>query len=96
MACWIPRPKSYGAAVQLDLPRSAVGVNEYIYALSLRHPEAVRCAAGPPSPTHLRRDGGGRAALCSQPAPVRASAGRAGGAATAGGSSRLARRACAR
>ena len=53
MACWIPRPKSYGAAVQLDLPRSAVGVNEYIYALSLRHPEAVRCAAGPPSPTHL-------------------------------------------
>ena len=37
MACWIPRPKSYGAAVQLDLPRSAVGVNEYIYALSLRH-----------------------------------------------------------
>ena len=55
MACWIPRPAAFGAAVQLDLPRSAVGVNEYIYALSLRHPEAVRCAAGPPSPTHLRR-----------------------------------------
>ena len=34
MACWIPRPRSFGEAVQLDLPRSAVGVNEYIYALT--------------------------------------------------------------
>ena len=43
-ACWIPRPPAFGTAVELDLPRSAVGINEYIYALSLRHPEAVRCA----------------------------------------------------
>ena len=47
-ACWIPRPKAFGEAVELDLPRSAVGVHEYLYALSLRHPDAVKCAAALP------------------------------------------------
>ena len=42
---WLPRPTSYSATVQLDVPRLAVGVNEYLYALSLRHPEAVRCGS---------------------------------------------------
>ena len=48
-AVWIPRPKRYGPEVELDLPRSAVGINEYIYALSLRHPEAVRYASVRPA-----------------------------------------------
>ena len=43
--CWIPRPRSFGEAVELDLPRTYVGVNEYLYALSRRHPQAVRCRA---------------------------------------------------
>ena len=93
MACWIPRPRSFGDAVQLDLPRSAVGVNEYIYALSLRHPEAVRCAAGPPS---LPPTSGLAAAVLPSLLTALASAGRVGGAATADGSSHLAWQACAR
>ena len=43
--CWIPRPRSFGEAVELELPRTYVGVNEYLYALSRRHPQAVRCRA---------------------------------------------------
>ena len=42
--CWVPRPPSYGAAFEPEVPRSWTGINEYLYALSLRHPAAVRCA----------------------------------------------------
>ena len=43
--CLFPRPKVYSAQVQSSLPRTAVGVNEYFYALSLREHGAVRCVA---------------------------------------------------
>ena len=52
--CWIPRPAPYGDAVECSPPRSAVGINEYIYALSQRHPAAVRCARWPPPPLLVR------------------------------------------
>ena len=51
------------------LPRSALGINEYLYMLSLRHPGAVRCVfaraltsilARPRRVPCLRRGGGGR------------------------------------
>ena len=34
--CWISRPPSWGTAFEPSVPRTAVGVNEYMYALSLR------------------------------------------------------------
>ena len=40
--CWLPRPKSYSKAVKLEVPRTGSGLNEYYYALSLRHPHAIR------------------------------------------------------
>ena len=89
-ACWIPRPKAFGEAVELDLPRSAVGVHEYLYALSLRHPDAVKCAAALPP---LGRARAHRPRALSEPLCPRA--GPAGGAATADGSSTRARPTCA-
>ena len=40
----LPRPSEWPEAVQLTLPRSTTGINEYIYALAKRHPDAIRCA----------------------------------------------------
>ena len=69
-------------------PAAVGGRRERVHLRSLASAPGGRQVRRRPSLfTHLRRDGGGRAALCSQPAPVRASAGLAGGAAIAGGSS---------
>ena len=38
---WIPRPLTWGVAVQWSAPRTAVGVNELFYLLSECHPDAV-------------------------------------------------------
>ena len=81
--CWIPRPALYGDAVECSPPRSAVGINEYIYALSQRHPDAVRCANDRPSPP--TRESPSRLRLppahtASRPSPSRRAGGRRGAA----------------
>ena len=55
----LPRPDAWPEAGQLMLPRNGAGVNEYLYVLSRRHSDAVRCAAPlaaparrEPSPLH--------------------------------------------
>ena len=66
--CWIPRLASYKEAV--FQPRTMVGSNEYLYALSRRHPEAVRWAPQPTCTAHpLRVCGRGRgvASQCVSP-----------------------------
>ena len=45
---WLPRPASWPAAGRLLAERNATGINEYLYLLSLRHPEAIRCASHGP------------------------------------------------
>ena len=40
---WLQRPQSWPLSGQLLLPRAALGINEYLHMLSLRHPDAVRC-----------------------------------------------------
>ena len=37
-----PRPSEWGDGLMADVPRNAVGVNEYIRAMSKSHPELVR------------------------------------------------------
>ena len=39
----IPRPKGWGTEFSTSAPRTAVGINEYLYALSQRGHGAVRC-----------------------------------------------------
>ena len=46
---WLPRPAGWPLTGQLSAPRNAVGVNEYLYLLSRRHPDAVKYASLPPS-----------------------------------------------
>lgn len=48
----IPRVKGWGAEFVTSVPRTAVGINEYFYALSRRDHDAVRCVAG-----HCRESG---------------------------------------
>lgn len=43
----IARPVSYSTSFTTSVPRTAVGVNEYLYALSLRGHAAVRCGRPP-------------------------------------------------
>ena len=93
---WVPRPPRSTEVFEPDVPRSKVGVNEYLYALSRRHPAAVWCA----SAAMARLLGASSAWLVRTPdgAARRApsSAGRLGGGATAAGSSIRSPRACAR
>ena len=42
---WVPRPPRSTEVFEPDVPRSKVGFNEYMYALSRRHPAAVWCAS---------------------------------------------------
>jgi len=39
---WLPRPAAWPSTGKMVLPRNADGINEYIYILSLRHPDAIR------------------------------------------------------
>ena len=73
---WLPRPAAWPPTGQMVLPRNADGINEYLYILSLRHPDAIRCVPsgtfGPapnspvprrrvlPTPSLAHRRGGGR------------------------------------
>ena len=43
----ISRPSRFSSAFTTSVPRTAVGVNEYLYALSLRDHGAVRCGLPP-------------------------------------------------
>ena len=48
-------PAAWGENFERSVPRTRVGVNEYIYALSKRHPAAVKCAPRRPvlaAPSH--------------------------------------------
>ena len=52
-----PEAWSFGEAAELELPETFLGENGYLYAPSLRHPEAVRCRAAQ-CPTLRRTDVG--------------------------------------
>lgn len=41
----VPRPRGFGTDFATSAPRTAAGVNEYLYALSLRDHGAVSCAS---------------------------------------------------
>ena len=43
----IPRAKGWGPGSMASVPRTAVGINEYLYALSQHDHGAVRCAGAP-------------------------------------------------